>query len=133
MASLRGIPALVALGVACAIGPAAAQSYPVKPITIVVPFAAGGRSDIMARPLGQRRARAIARASAARNRPGGAGGIGARSGAGGRRAGCPLLGGRSGVLGVVPSLYGANAGFDPRKDFAPVGLIASFTQILVVH
>jgi tripartite-type tricarboxylate transporter receptor subunit TctC len=37
------------------------------------------------------------------------------------------------VFGVVPSLYGANAGFDPRKDFAPVGLMASFTQVLAVH
>ena len=133
MASLRGIPALVALGVACAIGPAAAQSYPVKPITVVVPFAAGGGNDIMARLLGQHMGRALGQQFVVENRPGAAGSIGTRSVAKAPPDGYTLLVGHSGVFGVVPSLYGANAGFDPRKDFAPVGLIASFTQILVVH
>src|SRR5215467_15370369 len=116
-----------------AAGPAAAQVYPTRPVTIVVPFAAGGGNDIMARLLGQHMGRALGQQFVVENRPGAAGSIGARSVAKAPPDGYTLLVGHSGVFGVVPSLYGANAGFDPRKDFAPVGLIASFTQILVVH
>ena len=125
--------AFSALFVACAASSADAQTYPSRPVTIVVPFAAGGGNDIMARLLGQHMGRALGQQFVVENRPGAAGSIGARSVAKAPPDGYTLLVGHSGVFGVVPSLYGANAGFDPRKDFAPVGLIASFTQILVVH
>src|SRR5262245_33959768 len=133
MPILRGITALVVLLVAVAAGPAVAQTYPTRPITIVVPFAPGGGNDILARLLGQHMGRALGQQFVIENRPGAAGSIGARAVAKATPDGYTLLVGHSGVFGVVPSLYGANAGFDPRKDFAPVGLIASFTQILVVH
>src|SRR5262249_13387497 len=58
--------------------------------------------------------------------------IGARGVAKSTPDGHTLMAGHSGVFGVAPSLY-ANVGYDPRKDFAPIGLIASFQQILVVH
>ncbi len=133
MPRARVITALVALVAACAIDPAAAQTYPTKPITILVPFAPGGGNDILARLLGQHMGRALGQQFVIENRPGAAGSVGARAVAKASPDGYTLLVGHSGVFGVVPSLYGANAGFDPRKDFAPVGLIASFTQILAVH
>ena len=123
---------LVALVVACANGPATAQTYPTKPVTIVVPFAPGGGNDILARLLGQHMGRALGQQFVVENRPGAAGSIGADAVAKATPDGYTLLVGHSGVFGVVPSLYAPNAGFDPRKDFAG-RLIASFTQILAVH
>jgi tripartite-type tricarboxylate transporter receptor subunit TctC len=129
----RSITALIAFVVAAATGPAAAQPYPTRPVSIVVPFAPGGGNDILARLLGQHMGRTLGQQFVIENRPGAAGSVGARTVAKAAPDGYTLLVGHSGVFGVVPSLYGNNAGFDPRKDFAPVGLIASFTQILAVH
>jgi tripartite-type tricarboxylate transporter receptor subunit TctC len=113
-------------------GIAGAQTYPTKPITIIVPFAAGGGNDIMARLLAQHMGRALGQQFVIDNRGGAAGTLGARAVAKATADGYTLMVGHSGVFGVAPSLY-TNAGYDPRKDFAPVGLIASFQQILVVH
>lgn len=112
--------------------PAAAQTYPSRPVTIVVPFTAGGGNDIMARLLAQHLSRAFGQPFVVDNRGGAAGTIGARAVAKSLPDGHTLMVGHSGVFGVAPSLY-ANAGYDPRKDFAPIGLIASFQQIVVVH
>src|SRR4029079_9264240 len=103
------------------------------PITIIVPFAAGGGNDILARLLGQHMGRALGQNFVIENRAGAAGTIGARVVAKAPPDGYTLMVGHSGVFGVAPALYGANAGYDPRKDFSPIGLIAEFTQILVVH
>jgi tripartite-type tricarboxylate transporter receptor subunit TctC len=125
--------AFIGLLLAWANGPADAQTYPTKPITIIVPFAPGGGNDILARLLGQHMGRTLGQQFVIENRSGAAGSVGARVVAKATPDGYTLLVGHSGVFGVVPSLYAPNAGFDPRKDFAPVGLIASFTQILAVH
>jgi tripartite-type tricarboxylate transporter receptor subunit TctC len=113
-------------------GPAAAQAYPTRPVTIVVPFAPGGGNDILARLLAQRMGAALGQQFVIENRAGAGGTVGARAVAKARPDGYTLMVGHSGVFGVAPSLY-ANAGYDPRKDFAPIGLIASFQQMLVVH
>jgi tripartite-type tricarboxylate transporter receptor subunit TctC len=126
------IATLLAAGLAGAAGIAEAQTYPTKPITIIVPFAAGGGNDIMARLLAQNMGRALGQQFVIDNRGGAAGTLGARAVAKSAPDGYTLMVGHSGVFGVAPSLYG-NAGYDPRKDFAPIGLIASFQQILVVH
>jgi tripartite-type tricarboxylate transporter receptor subunit TctC len=123
---------LVAALIVAAAREAAAQAYPTRPVTIVVPFAAGGGNDIMARLIGQHIGRALGQQFVIENRAGAAGTIGARAVAKAPADGYTLMVGHSGVFGVAPSLY-ANAGYDPRKDFAPIGLIASFQQILVVH
>src|SRR6266513_170726 len=112
--------------------PTQAQPYPTRPITIIVPFAAGGGNDIMARLLAQHMSRALGQQLVIDNRGGAAGTLGARAVAKSAPDGYTLMVGHSGVFGVAPSLY-TNAGYDPRKDFAPIGLIASFQQILVVH
>jgi tripartite-type tricarboxylate transporter receptor subunit TctC len=126
------IAMLLITSLAGAVGIAGAQTYPTKPITIIVPFAAGGGNDIMARLLAQNMGRALGQQFVIDNRGGAAGTLGARAVAKSAPDGYTLMVGHSGVFGVAPSLYG-NAGYDPRKDFAPIGLIASFQQILVVH
>src|SRR5499427_853104 len=123
---------VAALAVAFAAGPAAAQPYPTRPVTIVVPFAAGGGNDILARMIAQRMGAALGQQFVIENRAGAGGTVGARAVAKAPHDGYTLMVGHSGVFGVAPSLY-ANAGYGPRKDFSPVGLIGSFQQILVVH
>jgi tripartite-type tricarboxylate transporter receptor subunit TctC len=125
-----GLAAAVAAG-AASLAPAQ-QAYPTRPVMIVVPFAAGGGNDMMARLLAQHMSRALGQQFVVDNRAGAAGTLGARAVAKSPPDGHTLMVGHSGVFGVAPSLY-SNAGYDPRKDFAPVGLIASFQQILVVH
>jgi len=133
MPKSRGLlPVALAAGLACAVATAAAQTYPTRPVMIVVPFAAGGGNDMMARLLAQHMSRALGQQFVIDNRAGAAGTIGARVVAKATPDGHTLMVGHSGVFGVAPSLY-VNAGYDPRKDFAPIGLIASFQQILVVH
>jgi tripartite-type tricarboxylate transporter receptor subunit TctC len=128
----RSVVALLIAGLTCAAGLAAAQTYPSRPVMIVVPFAAGGGNDIMARLLAQHMSRTLGQQFVIDNRAGAAGTIGARAVAKSTPDGYTLMVGHSGVFGVAPSLY-TNVGYDPRKDFAPIGLIASFQQILVVH
>src|SRR6266576_1231592 len=123
------IASLAAMHMACAAAPAAAQNYPTHPVTIVVPFAAGGGNDILARLIAQHMGRALGQQFVIENRTGAGGTLGARAVAKAAPDGYTLMVGHSGVFGVAPSLYGSNAGYDPRKDFAPIGLIASFQQI----
>jgi tripartite-type tricarboxylate transporter receptor subunit TctC len=112
--------------------PPPAQTYPTRPVTIVVPFAAGGGNDVLARLLAQRMGAALGQNFIIENRPGAGGTTGARAVAKSAPDGYTLMVGHSGVFGVAPALY-PNAGYDPGKDFSPVGLIGSFQQILVVH
>ena len=115
-----------------ATGPARAQIYPTRPVTIVVPFAAGGGNDILARLLAQHLSQALGQQFVIENRAGAGGTIGARAVAKAPPDGHILMVGHSGVFGVAPALY-ADPGYDPRRDFAPIGLIASYQQILVVR
>jgi tripartite-type tricarboxylate transporter receptor subunit TctC len=112
--------------------PAAAQTYPTRPVTIVVPFAAGGGNDILARLIAQHMGHALGQQFVIENRAGAGGTIGARAVAKAPPDGHTLMVGHSGVFGVAPALY-ADPGYDPRRDFAPIGLIASYQQILVTH
>jgi tripartite-type tricarboxylate transporter receptor subunit TctC len=118
--------------VACAVSPVLAQAYPTRPVVIVVPFAAGGGNDVLARLLAQRMSAALGQQFVVENRPGAGGTLGARAVAKAAPDGYTLMVGHSGVFAIAPSLY-ANPGYDPRKDFAPIGLIGSYQQVLVVH
>jgi tripartite-type tricarboxylate transporter receptor subunit TctC len=112
--------------------PAMAQAYPTHPVVIVVPFAAGGGNDVLARLMAQRMGAALGQQFVIENRPGAGGTLGARAVAKAPADGYTLMVGHSGVFGIAPALY-ANPGYDPRKDFAPIGLIGSYQQVLVVH
>src|SRR5215831_6524322 len=125
------IAGLVAVHISTA-GPAAAQVYPTRPVTIVVPFAAGGGNDILARLLAQHMGQALGQQFVIENRAGAGGTIGARAVAKAPPDGYTLMVGHSGVFAIAPALY-ADPGYDPRRDFAPIGLIGSYQQILVTH
>src|ERR1700704_924905 len=131
--------AMGALGLGFA-GPAAAQDYPSRAITLIVPYPAGGGVDAMARIVGEKLSAALGQQVVVDNRGGGGGNIGTRAAAksppGGAPKrppdGYPLLLGHTGTISINPSLY-VNAGYDPRKDFAPIGLMASMPVVLLAH
>jgi tripartite-type tricarboxylate transporter receptor subunit TctC len=111
---------------------AAAQNYPTRPIMLIVPFAPGGGNDTLARLMAQHMSQTLGQQVVVDNRPGAGGTLGARAVAKASPDGYTLLNAHSGVVGIGPSLY-PNAGYDPRKDFAPLGLIASLQYAIVVH
>ena len=119
--SLRGSPS-----------PAAAQTYPARPITLVVPYPAGGGVDAMARMVGQKLSVALKQQVVVENRGGGNGNVGTRSVAKAVPDGYTLLLGYTGTLAINPSLT-KGAGYDPLKDFAPIGMIAGMPVALLAH
>jgi tripartite-type tricarboxylate transporter receptor subunit TctC len=121
VAAIIGVPAA-----------AAAQDYPSRPITLVVPYAAGGGNDVMARAAADKMSRTLGQQIVIENRGGAGGSIATRQIAKSAPDGYTLGLGGTGTLAINPTLY-ANAGYDPRKDFAPVGLIATSALVVCVH
>src|SRR5215468_7763731 len=121
----------LALAVLAAILPAAAETYPDRPITLVVPYPAGGGNDVLARIVGEKMAKALGGTIVVENRGGAGGTIATRQVAKSPPDGYTLLIATS-SLAINPSLY-PNVGYDPRKDFAPIGLIASSSNVALVH
>ncbi|MCX7275245.1 MAG: tripartite tricarboxylate transporter substrate binding protein [Burkholderiales bacterium] len=112
--------------------PAPAQTWPAKPIRIVVPYPAGGTSDILARAIGPRITEALGQPVVVENRPGATGNIGAEFVARSAPGGYTLLLADIGSLAIAPSVF-PTLSFDPVKDFAPVILVAYSPHILAVH
>jgi tripartite-type tricarboxylate transporter receptor subunit TctC len=113
-------------------GMAKAQDYPTKPITLVVPYAAGGGNDVLARVAAEPMSKILGQQIVVDNRGGAGGSIGTRQVAKAAPDGYTLVIGGTGSLAVNPTLY-ENVGYDPRKDFAPVGMIAAGALIILVH
>jgi tripartite-type tricarboxylate transporter receptor subunit TctC len=111
---------------------AAAQQYPVRPVRFVLGFAPGGASDTMARAIGTQLSEGLGQAVVIDNRAGAGGNIAAEIVARSAPDGYTMLLGNNGILAVNMSLYPKLA-FDPVKDFAPVVLVASQPNVLVVH
>ena len=111
---------------------AAAQDYPSRPITLIVPYAAGGGNDVMARAAADKMSRTLGQQIVIENRGGAGGSIATRQIAKSAPDGYTLGLGGTGTLAINPSLYAA-AGYDPRKDFAPIGLIATSALVVCVH
>jgi tripartite-type tricarboxylate transporter receptor subunit TctC len=111
---------------------AAADKYPLRPITLIVPFPAGGGVDAVARIVADKLAAALGQPFVIDNRGGAAGVIGMRLAARAAPDGYTLVLAHTGSTSINPSLY-ANAGYDPRADFAPIGLIASTPVVLMAH
>ncbi len=128
----RSVLTAALLGVVIACAPASAQEYPTKPITLVVPFPAGGGNDALARLVAEKMSRALGQQVVVENRGGAGGTIATRAVAKTAPDGYTILLTYTGTLAINPSLY-ANAGYDPRKDFAPIGQIGSLPSVLVVH
>ena len=125
---------LFALAAALGIAPvhAQAQDYPSRPITLVVPYAAGGGNDVMARIVGEKMSRTLGQQVVIENRPGAGGSTATRQVAKAAPDGYTLVIGGTGTLAVNPTLY-QNVGYDPRRDFAPVGLIGTSALIVLVN
>jgi tripartite-type tricarboxylate transporter receptor subunit TctC len=123
-AALLAVLALTATG-------AAAQTYPTKPIRLVVPFPAGGTTDILAREVGQRLSTSLGQPVVIDNRPGAAGNIGSELVAKSAPDGYTLLMATVGTHAINPSLY-AKLPYDHVADFAPVILVASVPNVLEV-
>ena len=117
-------------GQSLAAGPGA--GYPIKPIRFVLGFAPGGASDTMARAIGTRLSEGLGQPVVIDNRAGAGGNIAAEIVAHSVPDGYTMLLGNNGILAVNVSLYSKLA-FDPMKDFAPVVLVASQPNVLVVH
>jgi tripartite-type tricarboxylate transporter receptor subunit TctC len=108
-----------------------AQSYPSKPIKLVVPFGPGGPTDVAARVVSQVVQSSLGQSVVIENRPGAGGATGTKSVAAADADGYTMLIGTSATLGVVPALV-KNPGYDPVKSFAPVAKISDSTTILIV-
>lgn len=123
---------LLVLVCALAVSCAHAQGYPTKSIRLIVPFSAGGPTDILARAIGQKLTESWNQQILVDNRPGGAGNIGAELVARSAPDGYTLLLSTAGILTVNPHLF-KKLPFDTARDFAPITLAAFNPNILVVH
>jgi tripartite-type tricarboxylate transporter receptor subunit TctC len=122
---------LAAAFVLCAAG-ASAQDYPSRPITLIVPYAAGGGNDVMARIVAEKMSRSLGQQIVIENKGGAGGSIATRQIAKAAPDGYTLGLGGTGTHAINPTLY-PNVGYDPRKDFAPVGLIATSALVVLVN
>ncbi|HYY36712.1 MAG TPA: tripartite tricarboxylate transporter substrate binding protein [Xanthobacteraceae bacterium] len=109
-----------------------AQDYPSRPITLIVPYAAGGGNDLMARTAAEKMSKTLGQQIVIENRGGAGGSIATRQIAKAAPDGYTLGLGGTGTLAINPTLYG-NVGYDPRRDFAPIGLIATSALVVCVH
>jgi tripartite-type tricarboxylate transporter receptor subunit TctC len=124
--------ALGLLALACACAGVSAQEWPAKPIRFIAPNLPGGPTDILARLIGQRLAETLGQPVVIENRAGAAGNIGTEAAAKSPPDGYTLVTGNNATFGANASLY-KRLGFDPIRDFAPVVLVATQPNILVVH
>ena len=129
--TLAGILA-AAIFLAVAVGKAA-DNYPSRPIVLVIPLPPGGTNDIMARAVADKMSDALGQRIVIENRnAGGSGTVGTREVARAAPDGYTIILGYTSTLATGPHIF-SNAGYNPRKDFAPLGLIASAPALLLVH
>lgn len=129
----HAILATIAAAAALAYGPAAAQSaWPSKPVRIVVPFAAGGTTDILARAIAPELSKAFGQQFIVDNRAGAGGNVGAEIVAKSAADGYTLLMGTVGTHGINRALYD-KLPYDPIKDFAPITLVAGVPNVMVMN
>jgi tripartite-type tricarboxylate transporter receptor subunit TctC len=123
LAHLAGV-----LAIAC--GPALAQDYPARPVTVIVPFSTGSASDVIARVMLERMAHGLGRRFVVDNRPAAGGNVGTAAVAKAEADGYTLVMSSSGPLAANRTLV-PNLGYDPERDFAPVALFASLPNVVV--
>ena len=114
------------------LGTGQAQTYPAKPIRLIVPLAAGGGNDTIARMIGQKISGPLGQQVVIDNRPGAGGLIGADIAAKSPPDGYTLLLGGVAVMAIIPNVQ-KKVPYDPVRDFQPVSLIASAPLLVVVH
>jgi tripartite-type tricarboxylate transporter receptor subunit TctC len=121
-----------AIALLAASGSAVAQSYPARAITLVVPFAPGGSASTAARSVADKMGEILGQQIVIDNRGGAGGTVATRSVAKATPDGYTLLVVTSATVGTSPSLM-QNLGYDPRKDFDPIGVIAATPNLIAVH
>ncbi|MGB7276900.1 MAG: tripartite tricarboxylate transporter substrate-binding protein, partial [Pseudolabrys sp.] len=126
----RTIAALLAL--LAGISGAQAQDYPTKTVTVIVPFAAGGPADVTGRIVADIFTRHLSRQFVVENVGGAGGTVGSLRAARAAADGYTLISGHMGTHAAAPFFY-PNLGYDPQKDFEPVGLIAEQPELLTVR
>ena len=126
----RTIAALLAL--LAGIGGAQAQDYPTKTVTVIVPFAAGGPADVTGRIVADIFTRHLGQQFVVENVGGAGGTVGSLRAARAAADGYTLISGHMGTHAAAPFFY-PNLGYDPQKDFEPVGLIAEQPELLTVR
>ena len=117
---------------ACAVGGAAAQNYPVRPIRFIIPFTPGGNTDVLGRILAQKMTESFGQQVVIDNRPGAGGTLGVEQTARATPDGYTIVMGTFGGVLVANSLY-TNLGYDPQRDLAPVALVSAPPGLLVVN
>jgi tripartite-type tricarboxylate transporter receptor subunit TctC len=128
----RAFVAGSAAAVFAATGKAFAQDYPSRPITFIIPFPPGGSTTIVVRSISDRLGELLGQQIVIDNRAGAGGTVGTKALAKSEPDGYTIGLGYSGTLAIGPNLY-SNPGYDPRKEFAAVGRVATAPNTLVVH
>lgn len=134
MSRRKSLPVVIALLAALATAslPVVAQDYPHRPITLIVPFPPGGSTTIVARIIGEKMSETLGQPVVIDNRGGAGGTVGTRSAAKSAADGYTIALTYTGTMAIGPHIHAA-AGYDPRKDFAPIGRIGATPMVLVVH
>jgi tripartite-type tricarboxylate transporter receptor subunit TctC len=129
----RRAAGLAAAALALAPRPGGAQdaAWPARPIRLIVPFGPGSTTDLLGRAVAQHLAQQTGQQVVVENRPGAGGNIGAEAASRAAPDGYTLLMGAASTNAINPSLY-RNLRFDPIRDFAPIALVATVTNVLVV-
>jgi tripartite-type tricarboxylate transporter receptor subunit TctC len=124
--------AIGALAFVCGVSEAPGQTYPDRSPAMVVTFAAGGSSDVLARAVAAAMSQGLGKQIIVENRPGAGGNIGAEAVAKAAPDGYTLLFGTNGTLGIGPALH-KNLRYDPQKDLVPVGMLHQLPLVLIVN
>jgi tripartite-type tricarboxylate transporter receptor subunit TctC len=128
MRLIRSLLVLLSLAVA---GPALAQAYPAKPVKIIVGFAPGSATDILARVVADHLSKSLGQPFVVENKPGAGGGIGTAQAKDAPPDGYTLVAAGSGPFGINPAVF-PNLSYDPVRDFEPIGNIVMTPQAIVV-
>jgi tripartite-type tricarboxylate transporter receptor subunit TctC len=130
---IRSIALVAGFALACTTSmPVAAADYPTKPITLIIGFAPGGPSDVMARILTKKMEEVLKQPFVIENRPGAGGSLAGTAVARSAPDGYTVLLATGSLLAINVSLY-KNLGYDPEKDFEPISLIGMQTNVLYTH
>jgi tripartite-type tricarboxylate transporter receptor subunit TctC len=112
--------------------PAQAETYPSRPITLMVPAAAGGGNDTVARTVAEKMSRILGQQIVIENKPGAGGSLAARQVARSEPDGYTIGIGNPATLAIAPAML-PNVGYDPERDFVPVGMIAASPHIILIN
>src|SRR5882762_180117 len=129
---LTASAALICAAAMCARSPARAADYPVKPITLMIGFAPGRPSDVMARIITRKMEEILKQPLVIENRAGAGGSIAGAAVARAAPDGYTVLLATGSLLAINVSLY-KNIGYDQEKDFEPVTMVGTQTNVLYVH